>query len=194
MDAEADPQRPHETALSELLNRHAEGDVAAFQQAIALVYDDIHAIALRALRGERELTLRPTALAHETYLRLVRLRKIRWRDRSHLLAMAAHITRQALIDEARRYRADKRHGGRPVTLSDTNLGGTDTAFDALDVDRLLRELAGYDAEAAQVVGLRIFGELSIEETATHLGLSVATINRRWASGKAWLLRELERFA
>ena len=106
--------------------------------------------------------------------------------------MAARVSRQALVDEARRRRADKRDGGSPVTLSDTNLGAPEHVYDALDVDELLTELEQYDPMAADIVGLRVFGGLSIEEVAESLTVSVATVNRRWAAGKVWLTRELAR--
>ena len=101
-------------------------------------------------------------------------------------------TRQALIDEARRRRANKRDGGDPVTLSDANLVDANQAFDAIDVDELLSELEQYDALAAEIVALRVFGGLSIEEVSASKEISVATVNRRWATGKAWLTRELMR--
>jgi RNA polymerase sigma factor (TIGR02999 family) len=104
--------------------------------------------------------------------------------------MAARIARQALVDEARNRRAQKRDGGDPVTLSDTNLGAAGRAYDALDVDTLLCELQQIDALAADVVTLRVFGGLSIEEAAESLTVSVATVNRHWATGKAWLTWEL----
>jgi RNA polymerase sigma factor (TIGR02999 family) len=106
--------------------------------------------------------------------------------------MAARVSRQALVDEARRRRADKRDGGSPVTLSDTNLGDPENVYDALDVDELLTELEQYDPMAAEIVGLRVFGGLSIAEVAESLVVSVATVNRRWAAGKVWLARELTR--
>jgi len=106
--------------------------------------------------------------------------------------MAARVTRQALVDEARRRRATKRDGGSPVTLSDTNIGDLDQAYDALDVDELLTELERYDAQAAEIVGLRVFGGLTITEVAESMVLSVATVNRRWVAGKVWLMRELSR--
>lgn len=92
----------------------------------------------------------------------------------------------------RRRRAAKRDGGSPVTLSDTNIGDPDQAYDALDVDDLLTELERYDAQAAEIVGLRVFGGLTIPEVAESMALSVATVNRRWAAGKVWLMRELSR--
>ncbi len=175
-----------------LLRRWSQGDPVAFDQLATRLYQDIHAIAVRELRHERQLTIRPTALAHEAYLRLSPLRDLRWQDRAHFLSMAVRVMRQALVDEARRLRAQKRDGGNAVTLKDIHLGSSDAGFDALDVDALLVELNAYDAVAAEVASLRVFGGLSIEETAAAIGLSTATVNRHWAKGKAWLARELAR--
>ena len=175
-----------------LLARWSSGDRQAFDQLLTHLYRDIHAIAVRELRNERHLTIRPTALVHEAYVRLAGLREMSWQDRTHFMSMAARVTRQALVDEARRSRAAKRSGGTPVTLSDTNLGGGDAGYDALDVDTLLSELQKYDDVAAEIVSLRVFGGLSIEEAAHTLSLSTATVSRRWVTGKAWLARELSR--
>ncbi len=179
-------------ALDALLERWSRGDRGALDQLLTNLYTDIHAIAVRQLNQERHSALRPTALVHEAYLRLAALHQIRLQDRTHFLAMAARVSRQALMDEARRRRAAKRDGGTPVTLSDTNLGEPDRDYDAMDVDELLTELEQYDAQAAEIVGLRVFGGLSIEEVAEALAVSVATVNRRWAAGKVWLTRELTR--
>jgi RNA polymerase sigma-70 factor, ECF subfamily len=178
--------------LSALLERWSKGEKAAYDQLLTHLYGDIHAIAVRHLHRERYLTIRPTALVHEVYLRLSTLREMRWQDRAHFLAMAARVTRQALVDEARRRRAEKRDGGWAVTLSDTNLGVNEAAYDALDVDDLLSRLQQFDAVAANIFSLRVFGGMSIEEVAEVLKLSVATVNRRWVTGKAWLARELTR--
>lgn len=173
-----------------LFSRWSNGEHQALDELLAHLYRDIHAIAVRELRSERYLTIRPTALVHEVYLRMVELREPNWKDRAHFLALAGRVTRQVLVDEARRRRAEKRDGGTPVTLSDANLGAAEAQFDALDVDALLTELQGFDEVAAEVVSLRVFGGLSIEEAAQALNLSVATVNRRWATGKAWLAHEL----
>jgi RNA polymerase sigma factor (TIGR02999 family) len=178
--------------ITGLLERWSNGEKEAYDQLLAHLYGDIHAIAVRQLHRERYLTIRPTALVHEVYVRLSELRQMRWQDRAHFLSMAARVTRQALVDEARRRRADKRDGGHAVTLSDTNLGANEAAYDALDVDTLLSELHRIDEVAAEIVSLRVFGGMSIEETAEVLKLSVATVNRRWVTGKAWLARELTR--
>jgi RNA polymerase sigma factor (TIGR02999 family) len=179
-------------ALQALLERWSCGDRAALDQLLTHLYADIHAIAVRQLHGERHSTLRPTALVHEAYLRLAALREIKLEDRTHFLSMAARVSRQALIDEARRRRATKRDGGDPVTLSDTNLGERNQTYDAVDLDQLLTELEHYDALAADIVALRVFGGLTIEEVSACKAISVATVNRRWATGKAWLTRELTR--
>jgi len=173
-----------------LFARWSSGDHKAVDDLIAHLYRDIHAIAVRELRSERRLTIRPTALVNEVYLRMSNLRELDWQGRAHFLAMAARVTRQALVDEARRSRAEKRDGGTPVTLSDENLGGHEAGFDALDIEGLLIELKGFDESAAEIVALRIFGGLSIEETAEVLSMSVSTTNRRWVIGKAWLAHEL----
>lgn len=178
--------------IAELLARWSRGDRAAFDALVALLYKDVHAIAVRQLRGERQLTIQPTALVNEVYLRLVGLSHLQLRDRAHFLSMAARVTRQALVDEARRRRAGKRDGGDPVTLSDTHLGRAGGAYDAVDVDDLLTQLHEFDALAADVVTLRVFGGLSIEEAAEALASSVATVNRHWATGKAWLSWELQK--
>ena len=176
--------------LLALLRRWSSGERKAFDQIVVHLYRDIHAIAVRELRRENFLTIRPTALVHEAYLRLLKLDGMRWEDRAHFLSMAARVTRQVLVDEARRKRADKRSGGTPVTLTDASLGATDAGYDAIDVDNLLTELRSFDDIAANVVSLRIFGGLSVEESALVLNTSVATVNRRWLTGKAWLTAEL----
>jgi RNA polymerase sigma-70 factor, ECF subfamily len=136
-----------------LLRRWSQGDPVAFDQLATRLYRDIHAIAVRELRHERQLTIRPTALAHEAYLRLTPLRDLRWQDRAHFLSMAVRVMRQALGDEARRLRAQKRDGGTAVTLKDTHLGSSEAGFDALDVDAPLIELNANDAVAAEVASL-----------------------------------------
>jgi RNA polymerase sigma factor (TIGR02999 family) len=177
-------------SLTTLLERWSQGDRSALDTLLPQLYGEIHSIAVRQLRGERDLTIQPTALVHEVYMRLASLSHIRLQDRSHFLSMAGRLTRQVLVDEARRRRAEKRDGGISVTLSDTNLGANDQLLDAVDVDTVLNELERIDSLAAEIVTLRVFGGLSIEETADALSVSVATVNRRWVTGKAWLSYEL----
>jgi len=185
--AQFTPETEH---VSALLERWSQGDAAALNALVPHLYGEIHAIATRQLRNERHLTIEPTALVHEVYLRLLGLSRLKLHDRTHFLSMAARIARQALVDEARQRAAQKRDGGYPVTLSDTNLADAGRPFDTLELEALLQELERMDAPAADVVTLRVFGGLSIEETAAALDVSVATVNRRWASGKAWLTFQL----
>jgi RNA polymerase sigma factor (TIGR02999 family) len=179
-------------SLAVLLERWSRGDREALGDLLTQLYQEVHGIAVGQLRAERHVTLQPTALVHEVYLRLASLSHIRLQDRAHFLSMAARVARQALVDEARMRRSLKRDGGDPVTLTDTNLGEAGRTYDALDVDDLLCELQHIDALAAEIVTLRVFGGLSIEETAESLAVSVTTVNRRWATGKAWLTRALRR--
>jgi RNA polymerase sigma factor (TIGR02999 family) len=177
--------------LTALLERWSRGDREALNSLLTHFYNEVHGIAVGQLRHERQLTIQPTALVHEVYMRLAGLSRIRVQDRAHFLSMAARVTRQALVDEARARRALKRDGGDPVTLTAANLGEQGRVYDALDVDDLLCDLQRIDALAADIVTLRVFGGLSIEEAAQSLAVSVATVNRHWASGKAWLTWELQ---
>ena len=142
--------------LSGLLERWSVGDRDALNGLLTHLYTEVHDIAVRQLRGERQLTIQPTALVHEVYLRLASLTHMRLQDRAHFLSVAARVTRQALVDEARHRRAQKRSGGNAVTLSDTNLGLSGAVYDALDVDDLLHELEKIDSLAVEVVTLRVF--------------------------------------
>jgi RNA polymerase sigma factor (TIGR02999 family) len=178
--------------LNELLERWSRGERNALDALLTQFYREVHKIAVGQLRGERHSTLRPTALVHEVYLRLASLSRIRVQDRAHFLSMAARVTRQALVDEARKRRSRKRDGGDAVTLTDVNLGEHGRVYDAVDVDDLLGELQQIDGLAAEIVTLRVFGGLSVEEAAVSLGVSSATVNRHWATGKAWLTWELQK--
>jgi len=180
------------SALTVLLDRWAGGDREALDALLAQLYGEVHAIAVKQLRSERHLTIQPTALVNEVYLRLAGLNRLKLQDRTHFLSIAARVARQALVDEARSRRAQKRDGGYPVTLSDTQLGPEGRVYDTLDVDDLLHELQRFDPLAAEIVTLRVFGGLSVEEAASALTVSTATVNRHSATGKAWLTWELRK--
>ena len=177
--------------LKDLLERWSRGDRSALDVLMTALYQEIHGVAVRQLRHERHLTLQPTALVNEVYLRLSTLVSMSVRDRAHFVSLAARVTRQVLIDEARRRRRGKRDGGAQVTLSEAHLG-VGQPYDVLNVDELLERLQGIDPLAAEIVTLRVYGGLSISEAADVLEKSVATINRHWASGKAWLSWELQK--
>ena len=177
--------------LQELLERWSRGDRSALDALMTALYQEVRVVAARQLRHERHATLQPTALVNEVYLRLSTLVHMSLRDRSHFVSLAARVTRQVLVDEARRRNRDKRDGGAQVTLSDTRLG-MGQPYDVENVDELLERLQGIDPLAADVITLRVYGGLSISEAAEVLEKSVATVNRHWATGKAWLSWELQK--
>ena len=153
-------------------------------------YAELRAVAARALRDERAATIRPTALVHEIYLRLAQLTRIEWQGTPHLLAVAARVAREALVDDARRRGRKKRDGGARVTVTLEGLGAGAREHDLLDVDDLLCELENIDQLAARVVELRVFGGLTVEECAAELDTSPSTVHRKWRAGRTWLVREL----
>ena len=181
-----------------LLIAWSEGDGAALDTLLPIVYAELRRQARRALRREAPgHTLQPTALVHEAYLRLVDQRPDRWQGRAQFFGIAARCMRQVLVDAARTRRASKRGGGaRPVTL-----GGAEelvvapaeaTGDDVLALDEALTRLAALDPEQARLVELRYFAGLTIDDTAATLGVSPATVSREWTVARRWLRRELAR--
>jgi len=169
-----------------------QGDQAADSRLIAVVYEDLRRVARRRLRGERaDHSLAPTALVHEAYLRLVDLRRVRWQNRAQFFAIAARVMRQILVDHARAHAAAKRGGpGWKVPLSDAVGATAPPEVDLLDLEDALGKLAAIDARLGELVVLRFFGGLTVEEAADALGLSPATVKRDWTRARAWLFREL----
>lgn len=153
-----------------------------------LVYPELHRRAERLLARERPgHTLQPTALISELYLRLVDQRQAQWQDRAHFFAIAARLMRRVLLDHARRHGANKRGGHvRPLPLDVVGELPADSPGDLEALDEALGDLAALDATAAAVVELRFFGGMSVEETATVLGSSTATVGRQWRAARAWL--------
>lgn len=169
-----------------------QGDQAADSRLIATVYEDLRRVARRRLRAERaDHSLAPTALVHEAYLRLVDLRRVRWQNRAQFFAIAARVMRQILVDHARAHAAAKRGGpGWKVPLADAVGATAPPEVDLLDLDAALGKLAALDARLGELVVLRFFGGLTVEEAADALGLSPATVKRDWTRARAWLFREL----
>ena len=160
---------------------------------VPLVYQDLRRIAHRQLRGERgDHTLDTGALVHEAYLKLSRLDRIEWRDRSHFVAAAAGAMRRILVDYAVARKTRKRGGAHQrVPLEDVIVLTDDNAQELLALDDALRRLAAESERAARIVEWRFFGGMSIEETAEVLEISPATVKREWTLARAWLNRELE---
>ena len=184
-----------------LLIAWSEGDRAALDALLPVVYAELRRQARRALRRETAgHTLQPTALVHEAYLRLVDQRPIRWQSRTHFFGVAARCMRQVLVDAARTRRAAKRgRGAHPVTLDDADgvaaapsAGGEDAGVEVLALDAALERLAALDPDQARLVELRYFGGLTLDDTAATLGVSAATVSREWTVARRWLRRELAR--
>lgn len=175
-----------------LLQAWGGGDAAALEQLIPLVHAELRRLARRHMARERPgHTLQPTALVNEAYLRLVDLRQMRWQDRNHFFAMAARLMRRILVDTARSRGYQKRGGhARQVSLDEGLVVSEPPSEDLLAVDTALTRLAAMSPRRAQVVELRFFGGLNVEETAEALKVSSETVKRDWRLAKAWLLREL----
>jgi RNA polymerase sigma factor (TIGR02999 family) len=179
--------------VTQLLEAIANGDPTAASQVLPLIYNELRRLAAQQLAREKSgQTLQPTALVHEAYLRLVGGRsEPHWNGRSHFFAAAAEAMRHILVDNARRKRRAKHGGGRQrVPLDDAVPAPPASADDLLALDEALTRLAAEDPEAAQLVQLRYFAGLSVEEAAENLGIARATAYRHWTFARAWLLEEL----
>lgn len=174
--------------VTELLTRWNNGDLSARDSLVPLVYDELRRIARRCLAGQRnDHTLQPTALVHEAYLRLIHRDSVDWQNRIHFFALAAQMMRQILVDHARKQAAAKR-GGNAVTLvlDEASAVSKATNLDLLALDDAMKRLASLDPRQCQIVELRFFGGLSIEETAQVVKISPATTKREWATARLWL--------
>ncbi|MEZ4586642.1 MAG: sigma-70 family RNA polymerase sigma factor [Gemmatimonadales bacterium] len=183
---------PTTHVVTRLLGDLQAGDESAAERLVPLIYSELHGIAERQMRNEREgHTLQPTALVHEAFLKLVDQRA-GWQNRAQFFGVAAQVMRRILVDHARRRRAQKRGGGEvQVTLDDVAADvGSPASLDLVLLDDALNKLAALDARQAKVVELRFFAGLSVEEAAEALGTSPATVKRDWQFAKAWLKREL----
>jgi RNA polymerase sigma-70 factor, ECF subfamily len=178
--------------VTRLLLRWSAGDREAFRDLLPLVYDELKRRAEREMGRERAgHTLQPTALVHEAYLKLVKQASLSVRDRAHFFAVAARAMREVLVDHARRRRSEK-HGGQKTMLSieDVTVSSPPRSIDLLALDLAIGKLADLDERQARLVELRVFGGLTIEESAEVLGFSPATVSRDWRHAEAWLRREL----
>ena len=175
-----------------LLQAWSQGDEDALQKLIPLVYEELHAAARRYMARERSgHTLQPTALIHETYLRLVDIQQVKWKDRAHFLAVCARLMRRILIDFARK-RGYKKRGGAVfhVDFDELLVASSHPDMNLHAVDEALERLARVDARTSRVVELRFFGGLDVKETAEVMKISTDTVKRDWKFAKVWLLRDL----
>jgi RNA polymerase sigma factor (TIGR02999 family) len=178
--------------VTELLLSWRQGDAAALDRLMAVVYDELRRVARRRLRNESAgHALQSTALVHEVYMRLVDLDRMTLKNRTHFFALAARLMRQILVDHARRQQADKRGGQVTIVgVDDVSPVAQPSSVDVLALNEALGELAAIDDRQCRVVELRFFAGLNIDEAAEALGVSPATVEREWALAKAWLYRQL----
>jgi RNA polymerase sigma factor (TIGR02999 family) len=175
-----------------LLLAWRQGNQAAFEELIPLVYDELRRLAHRQLRGERtNHTLQTAELVHETYLRLVDSSRVQWQNRAHFLAVAAQSMRRILVDAARSRQSLKRGGEQTRVALDAELtiAGAPNV-DVVALDDALESLSRTDQRRSRVVELRFFGGLTVEETAAVLDVSPETVMRDWKVAKAWLFKQL----
>lgn len=178
--------------VTRLLQAWGLGDDSALERLMPLVYNELHRLAHRYMAGEQPgQTLQTTALVHEVYLRLVDANDIDWQNRAHFFGLCARLMRRILIDFARSRNYQKRGGHFPhIELEEAATVSAVVGSELLAVDEALKQLAVVDARKSEVVELRFFGGLTVEETATALRVSQETVMRDWKLAKAWLLREL----
>ena len=179
--------------VTRLLIQLTDGDHAALDELLSLVYAELRRLAASYLRRERQgHTLQPTALVHEAYLRLIDQTQVRWQNRAHFFGVAAQMMRRILVDHARSSQAEKRGGEFQKFSLDENIDVSgERASDLVALDEALERLAQLDPQKARVVELRFFGGLSVEETAEVLGVSAPTVKRQWRMAKAWLYGQVQ---
>jgi RNA polymerase sigma factor (TIGR02999 family) len=179
--------------VTSLLRDWSQGDRSALEQLTPIIYDDLLRLAKARLSREYgHCTLQPTALVHESYLRLADQTKLDCESRAHFYAIGANVMRRVLVDHAKKRKAQKRGGGVHVTLKTGMDFAKDGAPDSLVLDEALRKLADIDERKSRAIELKFFGGMTTEEIGSVLGISVATVGRELRVGQAWLRRELSR--
>jgi RNA polymerase sigma-70 factor (ECF subfamily) len=183
--------KPAVDDISTLLRAWSEGDQSALERLTPIVYDQLHSLARRYLKRERPgHSLQATALVNEAYMRLVDQARMQWQNRAQFFAVSAQLMRRILVDHARRHNL-KRGGGVPhVSLDEAAVVGGDQGADLVALDDAMNALARLDPRKVQVIEMRFFGGLSVEETAEVLKVSAVTVMRDWSTARAWLYREL----
>jgi RNA polymerase sigma factor (TIGR02999 family) len=180
--------------VTQLLVRWGTGDSEALNELIPIVYDELRKLASNSLRRRRgNLTIQPTALVHEAYVKLADQTNTHWENRAQFFGLAAKLMHDIIVDEARKRFAIKRGGGQlRVSLSQADRFAKASEVELLELEDALKELANTNPQHARIVELRFFGGLTIEETAEVLGISHTTVERNWTFAKAWLRRQLIR--
>jgi RNA polymerase sigma factor (TIGR02999 family) len=184
--------QPSNPDLTRLLQSWSNGDERALEELTPFVYRELHRLAERYMAGEKQgHTLQTTALVNEAYLRLIDWKNVHWQNRAHFFGVSAQLMRRILVDYARSHQYAKRGGGvRPVELDEALAVSSENLALIVQIDLALQRLVEIDTRSAEVVQLRYFGGLSVDETAEVLKVSGITIMRDWQFAKAWLTREL----
>lgn len=184
-----------ETEVTALLRAWSDGDQDALQALTPIVYEELHRLARRYMRRERSgHSLQATALVNEAYMRLADYTRMQWQDRAHFFAVSAQVMRRILVDHARRHNVKRGGGVQHVSLEEVVVvaPGEDGETDLVALDQALTDLTRIDPRKAQIVEMRFFGGLTVEEIGEVLKISTGTIKRDWRAAKAWLYQELTR--
>src|ERR1019366_6176627 len=191
MQRMAQPGEPAGGDISTLLRAWSGGDQSALERLTPIVYEELRRLARRYMKRERTgHSLQTTALVNEAYVRLVDYERMQWQDRAHFFAVSAQLMRRILVEYARRHNLKRGGGVQHVSLEEAAMVGDDRAPDLVALDDAMNALARHDPRKVQVVEMRFFGGLSVEETAEVLKVSPVTVKRDWSTAKLWLYREL----
>ena len=177
--------------ITAILVEWKRGDATALDRLTPLVYDELFRMAKLRIGGEsRDVTMQPTTLVHEAYLKLIGHNRLPWQNRAHFFAIATTVMRRILIDDARRRNAEKRGGGLKITLNEEMDAPDEKPADVIALDLALQSLASIDERKSRVIEMKYFGGMTTEEISEVIGISVATVGRELRVGQAWLHREL----
>jgi RNA polymerase sigma factor (TIGR02999 family) len=173
--------------VSQLLRAWSDGDQSALERMTPIVYAELRRLAHRYMRGERSgHSLQTTALVNEAYIRLVDYKRMQWQDRAHFFAVSAQLMRRILVEHARRQNLKRGAGVPHVSLDEAAMVGGGRSADLVALDDAMNDLARLDPRKVQVIEMRFFGGLSVDETAEVLKVSPVTVRRDWSSAKVWL--------
>lgn len=179
--------------VTELLQKWSEGDAEALEKLTPVIYAELHRIAHRYMRREREdHTLQTTALVNEAYVRLIDWKNAKWENRAHFFGVSAQLMRRILVDFARKRTKGKDAPVFLVSVDEAIAVPDDKEPDLVELDEALTELAGFDERKARIVELRFFGGLSVEEVAEVIDVAPITVMREWQKAKAWLFLQLNK--
>jgi RNA polymerase sigma-70 factor, ECF subfamily len=191
MNKATQPSEAPVAEISVLLRAWSDGDRSALEKLTPIVYNELHRLARRYMKHERPgHSLQTTALVNEAYTRLVDYKRMQWQNRAHFFAVSAQLMRRILVEHARRHNLKRGRGVQHVSLEEATIVGSVGEMDLLALDGAMNSLARIDPRKVQVVEMRFFGGLSVEETAEVLKVSSVTVKREWRAARAWLYREL----